>query len=321
MLQRRERREGKQELFRRAPGKGAHGESIVLALADGELFLEVGEGEELVGSVEVLVVFAVAALDLSIVPGSIRTDELVADAELRKGGFEKGGQGLLPGDEAVGKLRAVIGLHALNGEREFVGTMVDELSRGKGAAFGEGFQVTEAAIFVNKGVLIEMPSVFLRFPHGLPDQTAFRDEFDVDLDPLAGILHLLVGLGDIFGIRQLHGHLSTIAQKAVQPGDRAGIAPLLQFDPEHHQPGIGVPAPQVIDQSDLALLMLVWVVMRPARSILEAFQRPVVSFAPAVDILSVSAVPDCCFCHPVLVRIFDQGLPESGGLCYLIHSE
>ena len=78
----RSERERREDLLRGAPVKGIHGKSVVLALADGELLLEIGKGKELVGSVEVLVVLAVAAFDLAVVSGGIRSDELVADAEL-----------------------------------------------------------------------------------------------------------------------------------------------------------------------------------------------------------------------------------------------
>ena len=55
-----------------------------MALPDGKLLLEVLKGIEFVGSVEFLIVLAVAALDLAIVAWRVRTDELVLNAKLRK---------------------------------------------------------------------------------------------------------------------------------------------------------------------------------------------------------------------------------------------
>ena len=78
------------------PVKGTDRERVVLALADGELFLEIGEREELVRRIKLLVVLAVAALDLAIVSWSIGTNEFVADAKLGKGGFKEGGQVFWP---------------------------------------------------------------------------------------------------------------------------------------------------------------------------------------------------------------------------------
>ena len=61
---------------------GRMGEVVVLSLPDGELFLEVREGIELVRSIELLVVLAVTALDLAIVPRRERPDQFMADPEL-----------------------------------------------------------------------------------------------------------------------------------------------------------------------------------------------------------------------------------------------
>ena len=95
------------------------------------------------------------------------------------------------------------------------------------------------------------------------------------------------------------------AKKPIQAGNGAGISPHTQLDPEYHQSGIGVPAPHVLNQSDLVLPMLIRVIVRPMRAILEARQRAVVAFAPPVDILPVGAIADCCFCHAMFVGIFD----------------
>ena len=44
--------------------------------------MEILEGKEFVGSIKLLIVLAVTAFDLAVVSGGIRSDELVADAEL-----------------------------------------------------------------------------------------------------------------------------------------------------------------------------------------------------------------------------------------------
>ena len=61
--------EVEKSLLRGDPVERTDGEIIVLSLSFGELDLEVGEGIELVGCIILLVVLAVAALDLAIVPG------------------------------------------------------------------------------------------------------------------------------------------------------------------------------------------------------------------------------------------------------------
>ena len=67
------------------PVERTHGEIVVLALPEGKLRREVGEREEPVRSVEFLIVFAVTALNLAVVAGSVRPYEFVLDAEFGKG--------------------------------------------------------------------------------------------------------------------------------------------------------------------------------------------------------------------------------------------
>lgn len=81
-------------------------------------------------------------------------------------------------------------------------------------------QITEAAVFIEEGILII--SAFLS---SSTDQTAFGNEFDIDLYPLARILHLLIKLWDIFRVWQLLCYLATLAQETIQSRDRACVAP------------------------------------------------------------------------------------------------
>ncbi len=48
-------------------------------------------------------------------------------------------------------------------------------------------------------------------------------KFYVNLNPLFGMIHLLIGFGDIFGIWRFHSHRSLPAQEAVESWNRAGI--------------------------------------------------------------------------------------------------
>lgn len=194
--------------------------------------------------------------------------------------------------------------------------MPDELGRGIGAVFLKGFEIAETAELVKKGVL-EVSAIL----SCLADKTGGRDEFHIDLDALAGILHLLIWLGNVFWVGQLHHHLAALTKKSIQAGNRSGIAPLPQLYPKHDQPGIWIPAPHIFYQPDLLFSVLVRMVVWSVGAILQTGQRAIVSFAPAVDVLPVSSVAHRCLCHSMLVRIFDKGLPKPGGLCYLVHSE
>lgn len=73
-------RKRRKNQFRGAPVERTHGEIIVFSIPDSKLFLEVFKGEELVVSIEILVILTVAAFDLAVVPWRVRLNELVADA-------------------------------------------------------------------------------------------------------------------------------------------------------------------------------------------------------------------------------------------------
>ena len=80
--------------------------------------------------------------------------------------------------------------------------MTNEFSRGIGAVLFECFKVAEAAVFVDECVL-EVPTV----DSGITYQTGSRNEFNVYLNALTGILHLLIWFGYVFGIWELNSHL------------------------------------------------------------------------------------------------------------------
>ena len=61
--------------------KRAHGEVIILSVPNRKLHLEVLKREEFVGCIEVFVIFSVAPFDLTVMSGSIRLNEFMADAE------------------------------------------------------------------------------------------------------------------------------------------------------------------------------------------------------------------------------------------------
>ena len=70
-------------------------------------------------------------------------------------------------------------------------------------------------------------------------QAGGRDEFHVDLNALAGIAHLLIGLGNVLGVWRLDRHDPLASQNTVQTGDGTLIAALSELHPEDNQTGIG----------------------------------------------------------------------------------
>lgn len=66
--------------------------------------------------VEALLIFTVAAFNLSIVTGRIKTDELVPYAQLSGRCLKEGFQVTLAVGEAIGELKTVISLDTLHGD-------------------------------------------------------------------------------------------------------------------------------------------------------------------------------------------------------------
>ena len=252
-----QRRERIKDLFRRTPGQGTHRENVVLTLSNSKLLLKVPERKEFVGSIKLLIILTVTALYLSIVPWRVRTDQLMPDSQFHQGPFKNSQLFCGQGVEPVGKFRAIVCLNALNGIGEFSDTVSDKLGGGIGTVLLKGLQIPETAVFVQKCVL-----VVSTFVGGSTNQTAFWNVFDVDLDSLTGIAHLLIGLGDILGVWQFHRHLSALSQKAVQAGDGTCITSLPQLHPEHHQARIGIPAAHILNKLDLVGAVLVWMAVR-----------------------------------------------------------
>ena len=172
-------------MFGRVPVERPHGEVVVLLLPDSQLLFEIIERIELPHSIELLVIFPVTALHLTIVPGSEWSDQLMPDAQLLQRTFKQSRLRFLT-VQTVCKLRAVVSLDAFDGIRELFHHMLDELGRCVGAMFLKGFQITETAVFVDECVLIE----FLSFRFS--DKAGSRNKLDIDLSSLPRILHLFV---------------------------------------------------------------------------------------------------------------------------------
>lgn len=173
----------------------------------------------------------------------------------------------------------------------------------------------EAAVFIDERVLE------IAFALCFSNQTGFRNVFYIDLTFLAGILHLFVGFGFLFGVRKLDWFSVDPAQNTVQARDRSGIAPLTQFDPEHYQTGVRIPAAHILDELDFSICMLVRMAVGTVRAICQRLERTIVLLSPAVNVLPSSFIADGSFCDTVIVRILNYYLPKSHVLCYLIHSE
>ena len=102
------------EVVWRKPVEGFHREVVGATVVDGELISKVIKGIKGVGRIETLLILPMAALDLAVVGWSIGTNKLVPDAELC-GGVLKESRNIPFGiGKAVGELKAVVSLDALN---------------------------------------------------------------------------------------------------------------------------------------------------------------------------------------------------------------
>lgn len=193
-------------------------------------------------SVELLIVFAVAPFDLTVMPGRAGLDELVADAKLLAGFLKESQLGSRMTVETVGELKPVVGLDTLNGKRELFHTVEKEYSGRIGAMFFKSFQIAKTGVFVDECVLIELLSLSLSY------MADGRHILNVDLHTLARIKHLFIGLGNILGIGELHSHLTGTSEHTIQSGDGTGIPALTKLDPEDHETRIRIPSAHVLDQ-------------------------------------------------------------------------
>ena len=75
-------REGREDISGRSPKKGTHGKGVAQTLARSFLPAKAGGGIETVRIIEALLVLSMTTFHLSVVPGRIGADELVANSRL-----------------------------------------------------------------------------------------------------------------------------------------------------------------------------------------------------------------------------------------------
>ena len=176
------------------------------------------------GGIEPLIVLPVAALHLAVMPWRIGADYLVPDAMLLQTHLEKGG--LIPvGGKAVGKFGAIVRLDALNGARESFHKVFHKQGGGIGAVLLKGFHKAPPGILIYGDILEELFA-----DHLAVDKAGRGDEFYIHLDTLPRMAHLLIRLGDIFGVRWVDRHNTLLFQEAVKTWDGAGIAALHELE-------------------------------------------------------------------------------------------
>ena len=162
------------------------------------------------GRVKTLIIFSMAALYLPVMTRGKGADDLVS-YPMRFQVFLKERRLVPVSSKTVGKFRPIIRLDALDGKRESFYKVIYKLCGRIGAVLLKGFHETPSGILIYGSVLEEL------FPN---DPTVFkagsRYELHIHLDTLTGILHLLIGLRDVFRIGRMECHDALFFEEAVE---------------------------------------------------------------------------------------------------------
>ena len=144
--------------------------------------------------IEPFIVLPVAAFYLPVVPGCIGTNDFVTNPVHFQVFLEESGLFPVRG-KAVGKFCPIVCLDTFNRAGEGFYQMFHKLSGRIGAVFLKRFHKTPSGILIDRCVLKELFSDDLAV-----FQTGGGDKFHIHLEALTGIVHLFIGLRDIFGI-------------------------------------------------------------------------------------------------------------------------
>ena len=281
-----------------------------------ELHTKVGERIEAVRIIETFLILAVTALDLTVAPGRVRANQLVADTQFGSRRFKQGFQITAAVGETIGELTTVVCLNAFHSDA-FVGEgfhdSAEEICGRIRALFGISAENAIAGILVDGGVL-EQAQVWI-------GDALARNDLDVDLDALAGMRHLLVRSGNVlFLLLRRREHIKTM-QHAAKRIDVSGIAPLSQSMPQLYDAEIGIPAPHVADQLEFGFRMLVRMMMRTPGFRTQRFYAAVPPRSPEVDVGCTPIVLPACTRDAVFLCVSHQGLTKPHVLCYSVHEE
>ena len=169
------------------------------------------------GRIEPFIVLPVAALHLAVVPGRIRTDQLVPDAVTFQMYFKK--SRLIPVCcKTVGKFRSIISLDAFNGAGKGFHKVLHKECGGISAVFLKSLHIPPSGELINGSILEEMFS-----DHLTVHKTGGRDKFHIYLNALSGMVHLLIGLRNILRVRRMDSHDALLFEETVKSGNGAGV--------------------------------------------------------------------------------------------------
>lgn len=121
--------------------KRTHRQVVGMMLANDSLRTEVIEGIEAVRIIEVLLISTVASLNLVVMPGTIGTNQLVADVEFVSGLLKERGEIALGVRELVGEFKTVIGLNTFHPDAQS-GELTHDGFKEAGGGVGTLFRIS-----------------------------------------------------------------------------------------------------------------------------------------------------------------------------------
>ena len=250
--------------------------------------------------IEPLVVLPVAALHLSVMPGRIGADQFMPypvflQMFLKKGWF------IPMGSEAVGELRSIVGLDTFNRAGKCLYKVFHKLRGRIGAVFLKGFYKAPSGILIDGWVLKELFSKNLTV-----FQAGGGNKFDIHLDALSRMIHLLIRLGDVFGVGRMNSHNALLFEEAVKTGNGAFIATLHEFYPENDQTGMRIAPAHIPDEFDLFKSVLVWMGMRTSGTIAQGIPGTIVTVFPTINVLTVGFILHSSFGNPIAVCVVNK---------------
>ena len=198
------------EFIRRKPTKRSHGEVVGAAVVDSKLHCKVIQREKAAAGVKAFLILAVAALHFTVVARRIGADELVADTQLCGGGLKQSREIPLAVGKTVGELKSIVSLDTLHPDASAgipLPQLFQEIGGGVSRLLGVGSREAQAGELANSRILEQAKLLVCNTPAG--------HYFHIHLDPLAGIGHLLVRLGNILWIKRLHSEEVLPAQETV----------------------------------------------------------------------------------------------------------
>ena len=254
---------------------------------------------ERVAGIESLLVLAVAALHLTVVPRGIRANQLMPDAQLSSRPLKQCWQIAFAVGKTVGELEAIVRLDTLHLDPAACiprGQSAQEISRRIGGLLRIGGEEAQARELVD-GSVLEQPKLWIRdaFP---------RHDLHIHLHALSGPGHLLVRLGFVcifrlFGRKQPHFTHDT--EQALRT---AGVAALPQPVPQFDHAQFGIPAAHIADELQLGICVLVGMAVGPSGLTDQGRHTTIPALLPEVDV------------RPALV-VLPAGAADAVFLCVL----